>query len=277
MRSGHDDLALEAFAAFAGFDHEQAPSWARALAARCRALLSNPDGSDAAFEDALSDDEIDAVIGYLRKFCTDTRWVRGEFNFALGFFTEKAFPEDELLWTNAIDARKPNNIESQFVFEKRVGPTGQIELTLPFARIDGGPGIGKNFGIGDVGLAWKQNIIADVDSGTILSLLGEAVFPTGSETNGLGTGFPTLTTDQRGGDFVRTYDLTGGTSLNPGDGTDVGAVERQLADTTAPQVKSIQVNDGNAQRYPRRGRPAEHGRLRRPGLRRQGPAVRRRA
>jgi hypothetical protein len=141
-----------------------------------------------AFGDALSDDEIDAVIGYLRGFCTDTRWVRGEFNFALGFFTEKAFPEDELLWTNAIDTRSPNNIESQFVFEKRVGPTGQFELTLPFARIDGGPGIGKNFGIGDVGLAYKQNIIADVDSGTIFSLLGEFVFPTGNERKQLGTG-----------------------------------------------------------------------------------------
>ena len=141
-----------------------------------------------AFEDALSDDEIDAVIGYLRTFCTDPRWVRGEFNFALGFFTEKAFPEDELLWTNAIDARSPNNIESQFVFEKRVGPTGQVEVTLPFARIDGGPGVGKNFGVGDLGLAWKQNIIADVDAGTIFSLLGEAVFPTGSEHKGLGTG-----------------------------------------------------------------------------------------
>src|SRR4030095_6719479 len=37
-----------------------------------------------AFGDALSDDEIDAVIAHLRTFCTDQRWVRGEFNFALG-------------------------------------------------------------------------------------------------------------------------------------------------------------------------------------------------
>jgi hypothetical protein len=141
-----------------------------------------------AFEDALSDDDIDAVIGYLRTFCTDPRWVRGEFNFALGLFTEKAFPEDEVSWTTAIDTRSPNNIESQFVFEKRFGPTDQLEVTLPFARIDGGPGLGKNFGIGDVGVAWKQNIVADVDAGTIFSLLGEFVLPTGSEHKGLGTG-----------------------------------------------------------------------------------------
>jgi hypothetical protein len=141
-----------------------------------------------AFEDALSDDDIDAVIGYLRTFCSDPRWVRGEFNFALGLFTEKAFPEDELSWTTAIDTKTPNDISSQFVFEKRFGPTGQLEVTLPFGRVYGGPGIGKNVGIGDVGFAWKQNVIADVDSGTILSLLGETVLPTGSERKGLGTG-----------------------------------------------------------------------------------------
>ena len=106
-----------------------------------------------AFEDALSDDEIDAVIGYLRTFCTDPRWVRGEFNFALGLFTEKAFLEDELVWTTAIDTKSPNNIQSQFILEKRVGATGQLEFTLPFARIDGGPGIGRNFGVGDFGVA----------------------------------------------------------------------------------------------------------------------------
>jgi mono/diheme cytochrome c family protein len=141
-----------------------------------------------AFEDALSDDDIDAVIAYMRTFCSDPRWVRGEFNFALGLFTEKAFVEDELVWTTAIDSKSPNNIASQFVFEKRFGPSGQIEVTLPFGRVDGGPGIGKNGGIGDVGLAWKQNIIADVDAGTIFSVLGEMVLPTGSERKGLGTG-----------------------------------------------------------------------------------------
>ena len=140
-----------------------------------------------AFEDALTDDEIDSVIAYMRTFCKDPRWVRGEFNFALGLFTEKAFLEDELVSTTAIDTRGPTNIESQFVLEKRVGATGQLEFTLPLARV-GEPGQPRNFGIGDIGIAWKQNIIANVDSSTILSLLGEAVLPTGNEKKGLGTG-----------------------------------------------------------------------------------------
>jgi len=45
-------------------------------------------------------------------------------NFALGLFTEKAFPEDEALATTAIDTRGPTAVESQFVFEKRFGATG---------------------------------------------------------------------------------------------------------------------------------------------------------
>ncbi len=141
-----------------------------------------------AFEDALTDDDIDAVIAYMRTFCSDPSWVRGEFNFALGLFTEKAFLEDEFLVTTAIDTKAPNNISSEAILEKRVGATGQLEFTLPFGRVYGGPGIGHNFGIGDFGVAWKQNVIADVDQGTILSLLGEWVLPTGSEKKGLGTG-----------------------------------------------------------------------------------------
>jgi cytochrome c553 len=140
-----------------------------------------------AFEDALSDDDIDAVIAYMRTFCTDPRWVRGEFNFPLGLFTEKAFLEDELVVTTAIDSKAPNDITSQAILEKRVGATGQLEFTLPFGRVFD-PATGHHFGIGDFGIAWKQNVIADVDSGTILSLLGEMVLPTGSERKGLGTG-----------------------------------------------------------------------------------------
>lgn len=141
-----------------------------------------------AFGDALSDDEIDAVIGYLRSLCTDKRWVRGEFNFPLGLFTEKAFPEDELVWTTAMATRGATAIDSEFVYEKRFGPTGQLEVTLPFSYLNAGPGLGSRIGLGDIGLAWKQNLYFDVDRGTIFSVLGEWVLPTGNARYGLGSG-----------------------------------------------------------------------------------------
>jgi hypothetical protein len=141
-----------------------------------------------AFGTALNDDEIDAVIGYLRTLCTDTGWPRGEFNYPLAFFTEKAFPEDELLTINSIATQGPASIVSTWVYEKRVGTRSQIELSAPFGYTDSGPGLGRHLGAGDVGIAWKQNLLADLDRGTIFSALGEMVLPTGNEKYGLGSG-----------------------------------------------------------------------------------------
>jgi len=141
-----------------------------------------------AFGDALNDDEIDAIIGYIRTFCTDARWVRGEFNFPRGLFTEKAFPEDEVVWSNAINTSGPTAITSQITFEKRFGPKGQLELVLPFSVLDGGPGIGTQAGVGDFEVEWKQNLLANVDSGTIISLMGASIVPTGNKRRGLGSG-----------------------------------------------------------------------------------------
>ena len=141
-----------------------------------------------AFGSALGDDEIDAIIGYLRSFCSATPWPRGEFNYPLAFFTEKAFPEDELVTINSIATEGPTSIESTWTYEKRFGATGQLELTVPFGLMDSGPGLGNHVGLGDIGVAWKQNLLADVEQGTIFSVLGEAVLPTGSEHLGFGSG-----------------------------------------------------------------------------------------
>jgi mono/diheme cytochrome c family protein len=139
-----------------------------------------------AFGDVLSDDEIDAVIAHLRTFCTDARWPRGEFNVPLALFTEKAFPEDEFVWRSAFAVEGPTDIESVLVYEKRFGPRSQLEVALPFAVSR--QGTGTQAGIGDIGLAWKQVLHANIDTGFIFSVLGETVFPTGSEGRGLGGG-----------------------------------------------------------------------------------------
>lgn len=141
-----------------------------------------------AFDKALSDDEIDAIIGYLRTFCKASGWPRGEFNFPLAIFTEKAFPEDEALNRTSFSTEGPREITSTFIFEKRFGARGQLEINLPFSSIDGGPGSGVQSGLGDIGLAWKQNLLADVELGSIFSLLGEVVLPTGNAARGLGKG-----------------------------------------------------------------------------------------
>ena len=57
-----------------------------------------------AFGDALSADQIEKAVKYLWSFCTDPAWPRGDLNFPRAFFTEKAFPENETVWTTGVTA-----------------------------------------------------------------------------------------------------------------------------------------------------------------------------
>jgi cytochrome c553 len=140
-----------------------------------------------AFDQALSDDEIDAVIAYLRSKCEKSGWPRGEFNLPLAMFTEKAFPEDEVLNITSFNTSGQHAMTSTSIFEKRIGATSQLEVNLPISNLVG-PSGHSEYGIGDMGVAWKQNLLADVESGSILSLLGEVVLPTGNAAKGLGDG-----------------------------------------------------------------------------------------
>src|SRR5690606_31283392 len=74
--------------------------------------------------------------------------------------------------------------------ENRIGPRGQIEVKVPLSAVE--TGTGTETGIGDVALARKQNTYASLDTGALVSLMGEVVLPTGSESRGLGSGFTTL-------------------------------------------------------------------------------------
>lgn len=139
-----------------------------------------------AFGDALSEEEIDLILTHVRTFCSDQRWPRGEFNFPKALFTEKAFPEDEVIWQTFIDTEGPAEITSQFVYEKRFGPRGQLELKLPLKLAD--QMSETEVGIGDIAVGWKQNLYANLDSGFIFSAGGEVILPTGDEARGFGKG-----------------------------------------------------------------------------------------
>lgn len=49
-----------------------------------------------AFGEALTEEEIFQVLSYVRTFCNDNSWPRGEFNLPRPLFTEKAFPKMNL-------------------------------------------------------------------------------------------------------------------------------------------------------------------------------------
>ena len=59
-----------------------------------------------AFGDALSPDEIALAVSHVRTFCHDPSWPRGDLNLPRAFFTEKAFPENEVVWATAVTTRE---------------------------------------------------------------------------------------------------------------------------------------------------------------------------
>jgi mono/diheme cytochrome c family protein len=109
-----------------------------------------------AFGDVLSEEQLHAVLGYIRTFCHDPRWPRGELNFPRLLLITKAFPEDEALL--APEFAKGNGTRdwaTELSVEGRVGARGQIEAALPVAvhEVTGGPTTG---GVGDATLAYKH-------------------------------------------------------------------------------------------------------------------------
>src|SRR5262249_54429060 len=58
------------------------------------------------YADALTLDQIDKVMQYLRSLCTEPAWPLGELNLPRALVTEKAFPEDEWVLTNAVNANR---------------------------------------------------------------------------------------------------------------------------------------------------------------------------
>jgi hypothetical protein len=141
-----------------------------------------------AFGEALRPDELMAAIAHLRSFCTDARWPRGELNLPRALFTEKAYPEDEAVVTTTLVGEGLDSISHEFVWEQRFGPLNQIELKLPIARADLGEPTGWKSGTGDLGIGVKHTVRHSLERGSILSVGGELVLPTGDETDGFGKG-----------------------------------------------------------------------------------------
>jgi mono/diheme cytochrome c family protein len=141
-----------------------------------------------AFAGVLTAEQIDAVLRYIRTFCHDPRWPRGELNFPRLLITTKAFPEDEvLLAPEFAKATGTRDWTTELSFERRIGARGQVEAALPLAvhDVSGGPTTG---GVGDATLAYKHVLYADLRSRTIVGAELALVLPTGDQHRGLGDG-----------------------------------------------------------------------------------------
>src|SRR5262249_35054411 len=108
-----------------------------------------------AYGDVLSREQVDSLLAYLRKFCANERWVRGELNFRRPFFPEKAYPENELVVAPRLE-RSPGALASftlAAVLERRLGPRTQFEAVLPLQTLgtaDAAGALERHSGVGDV-------------------------------------------------------------------------------------------------------------------------------
>jgi len=147
-----------------------------------------------AFGDALSIEEIEQTVDYLRTFCANDAWPRGELNLPRPFVTEKAYPEDEAVLSTATALEGMGSSIYELVYERRFGARNQLELVVPFGfveqSISGGDATPEWTGghLGDVAVAVKRALFHRFESGTIFSAAGELKLPTGDEDVGLGKG-----------------------------------------------------------------------------------------
>lgn len=145
-----------------------------------------------AMGESLTDEEIQKALDRVRAFCGDAAWPQGELNLPRALVTEKAYPEDEAVITTTVAAEGPGSIMNELLYEKRFGPRSQIELSLPIGYRDtGGPGAWEA-GVGDLALGFKHALYHSLASGSIFSLGGEVLLPTGDESGGFGKGTTVL-------------------------------------------------------------------------------------
>jgi mono/diheme cytochrome c family protein len=142
-----------------------------------------------AFGDALTPEQIERVVKYVWTFCAEPAWPRGDLNLPRAFFTEKAFPENETVWTTGVTGSGAHAVNNALVYEHRIGARNQYEVTLPVLAQQDAPGGTWGRGIGDVELALRRTFYADLDQGSIFAAGAAVVMPTGKESLGLGNGY----------------------------------------------------------------------------------------
>ena len=138
-----------------------------------------------AFRDALTGDQIDNVIAYMRGFCRSKAWPSGDLNFPRALITEKAFPESEVVVTSAFNANRTSGNGTTLIIEKRVEAGGQIEVALPYWYTKESPGPWMH-GFGDAAIGYKQMLFHNNERGSIFSVAGEVIAPTGDPAKGTG-------------------------------------------------------------------------------------------
>lgn len=145
-----------------------------------------------AFGNLLSNDQVDDLIAYLRGYCTNSHWPRGELNLPRALVTEKAFPENEFVISTAVNGSGAPGLSTDFIHEQTLGLKNQIEIDVPWEYQD--QDHSWTGGVGDITIGFKRVIFSSLRKGSILSLFGGVVPPSGDSKRGFGSGTTTFET-----------------------------------------------------------------------------------
>lgn len=143
-----------------------------------------------AFGELLTNEEIDDVIAYMRGFCTNNHYPRGELNLPRALVTEKAFPEDELVISTAMNASGTPGFTTDVIHEQTFAGRNQIEVDVPVKNED--QNHNSTSGVGDITLGLKRELYSSLRTGSILSVQGGLLLPTGDRSRGFGNGTTTF-------------------------------------------------------------------------------------
>ncbi len=139
------------------------------------------------FGDYLKDQQIADVIAYMRTFCDNKHhFPLGAMNLPRALITEKAFPENELVQSTAVNTHGPASWTTDVIHEETFGGNNQLEVDVPvnYAKLDNN----WTSGVGDITVGMKRVLANSSRTGTIFALQGSILLPTGDSNRGFGTG-----------------------------------------------------------------------------------------
>ena len=141
-----------------------------------------------AFGEALTDGRDRADHRARPRVLRRPAWPRGELNLPRALVTEKAYPENEALLTDVDSDRAPRaSSPTRFVYERRFGARSQFEVAVPLDDA-GERGQAVAARPGRRGGGRQARALPQPARGSIVSVGGEVVLPTGKESEGLGGG-----------------------------------------------------------------------------------------